>query len=259
MQLYLAAAPDRLETVRQYTPLPAHAAYRIDPDGRLSSLSLPPNLRGGLLMLSDKDAPTSLQPELLCRDLLQECRRRSYAGVVLDFVTHPRAAFNRMVQLLDRELSRQQRILFVPESWGCHTRSACVVICSAISGGQLRQRLAEAAARFAPRPVALDCQRLVMDFLLPAPNGEGLPLSLTRLEQLRRGRNTYYSAALCARYFTYRSGTQTHFVLFDDAETICCKVRLARELGYTAAFFMLPEVEDLLPDLFPQKKQASPR
>ena len=259
MQLYLAAAPDQLSLARPFALQPAHAAYRISPDSRLLSLPMPPQLRGGVLMLSDREAPSPLLPDVLCRDLLQECRRRSASGVLLDFTSAPSAAAVQLVRMLDRELLRMQCKLFVPESWGTYTSHACVVICSAISGGQLRLRLSEAASAFAPRSVALDCQRLAMDFLLPSPNGEGVPLSLARLEQLRRGRTVYYSDALHARYFTYRSGTQSHFVLFDDAETLRQKVRLAGELGFSAAFFMLPEVEDLIPSLFRQKKQASPR
>ena len=259
MQLYLAAAPDRLGPARQLALQPAHAAYRIGPDSRLLSLPMPTQLRGGVLMLSDREAPSPLRPEILCRDLLQECRRRSASGVLLDFTSPPSAPAVQLVRLLDRELRRMQRQLFVPELWGACTAHACVVICSAISGGQLRLRLSEAAAAFRPQSVALDCQRLAMDFLLPSPNGEGVPLSLSRLDQLQRGRTVYYSDALCARYFTYRSGLQTHFVLFDDAETLRQKIRLAGELGFSAAFFMLPEVEDLLPALFGQKKQAPPR
>ena len=43
-----------------------------------------------------------------------------------------------------------------------------------------------------------------------------------------------------------------HFVLFDDAETLRRKIRLGRSLGCAAAFLMFPEVEDLLPSLFPR-------
>ena len=256
MQISLAAAPDRLETARRYGLPIAYAAYRIGPEGRLTSLPLPPQLRGGLLMLSDRDAPAFFAPEPLCRDVVLECRRRAAGGVVLDFTSSPSAALVRLVRLLDGELRRQRRSLYVPEEWASYAGSASVLICSAISGGTLRTRLAEAAARFSPRRMALDCQRLAMDFLLPAPNGEGAPLSLPRLEQLRRGRTVYYSEALGARYFTCRAGEQTRFVLFDDADTLRRKLALARELGYAAAFLMLPEVEDLLGELFGQRKQA---
>ena len=32
---------------------------------------------------------------------------------------------------------------------------------------------------------------------------------------------SYFSRELMAKYFTYSAGNSTHFVLFDDAETLC--------------------------------------
>ena len=52
-----------------------------------------------------------------------------------------------------------------------------------------------------------------------------------------------------AKYFTYSAGNSTHFVLFDDAETLRQKVKLAQNLGIQTAFLMFPEVVDLLPEL----------
>jgi hypothetical protein len=205
-------------------------------------------------MLSDSAAPTPLQPEVLCRDVLQECSRRGFSGVVLDFEGPLDASRAPLIRLLDRQLARFRLRLYVPERLGACADRAAVLICSALSGGSLRDRLERAAARFSPRPMALDCQRLAMDFLLPSPNGEGLPLSREQLSRMREGHSVYFSEELCARYFTYATRTHTHFVLFDDADTIRRKIRLAEELGYEAAFLMLPETEDLLPELFPAKE-----
>ena len=71
-----------------------------------------------------------------------------------------------------------------------------------------------------------------------------------QLEALAAGRPTFYSDALCARYFTLTRQGQTHFVLFDDARTLRRKLDLARQLGIRDALVMLPEVEDLLEPLF---------
>lgn len=250
MEFFLAAAPDRLVRARELRLPLAHAAYRIDQAGRLSVREIPQQVRGGLMMLSDLEMPVVTQPEVLCRDIAQECRRRGYGGVVLDFDSRPTAASVRVLQYLEAELAAQHRRLFVPEHWGIYSRQATVLICSAISGGNLRQRLADSVSQFSPRPVALDCQRLMMDFLLPSPNGEGIPLTIPQLDRLRQGHVAYFSTDLCARYFTYRTSACTHFVLFDDADTLRRKVALARELGIQTAFFMLPEVDDLAEALF---------
>ena len=70
---------------------------------------------------------------------------------------------------------------------------------------------------------------------------------------LRAEPAVFFSQALCARYFTYRKGGETRFVLFDDAETLRRKLRIARESGIPDALCVYPEVQDLLPRLFPGK------
>ena len=45
------------------------------------------------------------------------------------------------------------------------------------------------------------------------------PLTAEGLRRLREGKSVYFSDDLCARYFTYRSGSENHYVLFDDAQT----------------------------------------
>ena len=87
-----------------------------------------------------------------------------------------------------------------------------------------------------------------MDFPLPCPSGIGTPLSREEL-RCRMPSVTFFSRELCARYFTYQENGQHHFVLFDDAETLNQKVRIAREAGFTAAFFTWPEIEDIAPQI----------
>ena len=60
----------------------------------------------------------------------------------------------------------------------------------------------------------------------------------------------FFSQDLCARYFTYTRDGETHFVLFDGAETLQQKLRAGSATGFSAAFLMYPEVRDLLPRLF---------
>ena len=92
-----------------------------------------------------------------------------------------------------------------------------------------------------------------MDFLLPAETGEGRPLSQQEFQALvdRETPAVFFSQDLCARYFTYTRDGETHFVLFDDADTLQQKLRTGSALGFSAAFLMYPEVRDLLPRLFP--------
>ena len=55
----------------------------------------------------------------------------------------------------------------------------------------------------------------------------------------------FFSRDLCARYFTYTEKGETHFVLFDDADTLNQTVKTGAKMGFAAAFFMWPEVRDI--------------
>ena len=140
------------------------------------------------------------------------------------------------------------RTLYVPEH--CPVAGATILLCTALSGGTLEGRLTQAVDQYGAEHLALDLQRLAMDFPLPCPGGQGTPLTRSQLAALAAGRSTFYSDALCARYFTLTRQGQTHFVLFDDARTLRRKLDLARQLGIRDALVMLPEVEDLLEPLF---------
>ena len=83
------------------------------------------------------------------------------------------------------------------------------------------------------------------------PDGTGRPLTPEELASLRErcGAAVFFSEELCANYFSYTAQGRAHFVLFDTAETLRCKLRLGRERGMETAFLMYPEVSDLLPEL----------
>lgn len=108
----------------------------------------------------------------------------------------------------------------------------------------------EAAAQFTSQRLALDLQRLAMEFPLPCPTGSGTPLSKEQLQQNMVGHPVFFSSALCARYFTRTQNGVTTFTLFDDSDTMTRKLALAHNLGIEEALLMLPETEDLLGDLF---------
>lgn len=246
MQIYLAVTPGQYQTAAAHTRSLAHAAYRIGPGSVLLRQDLPQQVRGGLLSVSDRAAPLIEAPEQLCAAALRECRRRSYAGVVLDFEAPPTPKRRQFAEMLAGKTT-----LYVPERY--RTPGAVVLIGTAVSGGNFRQRLQEAAEQFGAGHMALDVERLRMDFTLPARNGTGVPLTGAELKALmdRERPAVFFSRDLCARYFTYLKGREIHFVLFDDAETLLEKLRFGRQLGCQAAFLLYPEVSDLLPKLFP--------
>ena len=251
MQIYLAVTPaEAQEAVRCHCAL-AHVAYCIGPESTLLRQNLLLQTRGGILSITDRDAPFIAGPEQLAAAALRECGRRSYGGVLLDFEQPPAPDRLAFAQALAKRLA--PRPLYVPEGYAS-VHGAVSLVCTALSGGSFLQYLQEAArARGGAGNLALDVQRLRMDFLLPAETGEGRPLSQQEFQALvdRESPAVFFSQNLCARYFTYTRDGETHFVLFDDADTLQQKLRAGSSLGFSAAFLMYPEVRDLLPRLFP--------
>ena len=259
LQVFLSVAPRDVRAALQYHNRLAHVAYRIGEESRLLRQNLV-QCRGGLLSLSDWQCPPISKPEPLCREILRECNLRGYSGVLADFegpAAQDRLAF---LEKLCAAMSRSGRRLFLPERFARQVPGSTAVVCTAVSGGTLQQRLEEAVRRFGRNQTALDLERLAMDFPLPSPSGSGAPLELEALQALLQAREgaAFYSRDLCARYFTYTREGRTHFVLFDDADTLRQKIRTGREMGLCAAFLMYPEVKDLLPGLFP-RPGAAPR
>ncbi len=256
MQIYLAVTPSEAQEAARFRCSLAHVAYCIGPDSTLLRQNLLLQTRGGLLSVTDRDAPFIASPEQLAAAALRECGRRGYGGVLLDFEQPPAPDRLAFVQALVKRLA--PRPLYVPEGYAS-VPGAVSLVCTALSGGSFVQYLQEtAAARGGPGTLALDVQRLRMDFPLPARSGEGSPLSQQEFQALldRESPAVFFSQDLCARYFTYTRDGETHFVLFDDAETLQQKLRAGSAMGFSAAFLMYPEVRDLLPRLFPSGRRT---
>jgi len=252
LQIYLAVTPDVEQQAASCGCALSHVAYRIGPDSTLLRQNLLLQTKGGLLSVSDRNTPPIPDVNTLCAAVLRECARRSYEGVVLDFEEPPRQDRLKFAELLGQLLPKRQRTLYVPESYARAAPTAMVLVGTAVSGGTFRQHLKEAAAQYGSR-LALDVERVRMDFRLPARTGIGTPLTGEDLAELMKqhGSPSFFSPDLCARYFTYQQQGTTHFVLFDDANTLRRKIRLGTELGASAAFFMWPEIRDLADGLFP--------
>jgi len=252
VQIYLATTPERLREALRFTDRVAHVAYRVGRDGHLTRQNLLARTQGGLMVLGDQDCGPIRDAGALVREVWRECGNRGFPGVLADFELPPSTDRANFLNALSRVLARNNRALFVPEVYGREVPQARVLICTAISGGTLRQRLEEAAEAFGTQRLALDLQRLRMSFPLPCPTGEGEPLAGEALEELLRSKrpSVFYSTDLCAKYFTSTEGGESHFILFDDAGTLRRKIQLGREMGLGAGFLMYPEVSDLLPELF---------
>ncbi|MDO4173488.1 MAG: hypothetical protein Q4D42_01875, partial [Eubacteriales bacterium] len=118
---------------------------------------------------------------------------------------------------------------------------------TAVSGGSLEDRFSELLERFGPDKLAAQLVCSCADFPLPCANPEGTALTQEEFHTLlgSTGATVFFSRELCAKYFTYSSGDQAHFVLFDDADTLQAKVRLLTRLGVSRLLAIYPDAKQM--------------
>ena len=244
-ETFLAALPPgELHQLRGWEAAPAHLAYRMGPGARL--LRGGEGQKGGVMVVDDGSFDGRGDPASFCREVVGECRSRGFSGAVLDWEKRL-PLLEETAARLDEGFRRRGLALYVPEAYGRRAPHAGVLISSALSGGSLTRRLEEAGERFGRERVVLALEKRAEDFFLPAPTGCGQPLSREELAQrmARLRPSVFFSRELCARYFTYMSRESgAHFVLFDDGDTLCRKVEVARRAGVTAFFAPWAEIRD---------------
>ena len=226
----------------------AHMAYRIGPGPKLLGVRLPPQLRGGVMLLEARDWDGSGDPIPCCRQILWECRHRGYSGIVCDFEGPPVGSFSRLVHILDRNCQAQGWSLDVPAPFASFAPGGRVLVSSVVTSGTLRRRLQEAVERYGAPRTTLAVEWVREDFPLPAQH-RGTPISQQHLEgQMRRLEPAvFYDRGMCQHYYTYMAaGGQAHFVLYDTPQSVHAKVQLAREMHLGAVLLPGPEVEGCL-------------
>lgn len=242
--LILAANPmQEGQLAREPHRAVAHMAYRAEPGPRLMRLSQRMPGQGGLLYFALGAGLGGKQEDAFCIQLIRECSARRFQGVIADLAQ----GYETLAQKMDHALSQRKLSLYVPEHYHAQAPNARVLVSTAISGGSLRGRLTEALKNYGPERTVAALERVAEDFVPPARNGSGTPLSPQDLIDLRTKLrpNIYWSPELCARYFTYfQPGGRAHFVLFDDTETLRSKLRLAGEVGISLC---LAAWDDLCP------------
>ena len=252
MKDLLLALPGGRETQgARYGLTPAYMAYRVGSGPRLLGTRLPQGLRGGLMQVDCAGFDGEGDPVDCCRQILGECRRRAFRGIVCDFEGPPCRCLSRMAEILDRNCTAQGWTLYVPEALAPCVKSARVLIPSAMSHGTLERRLGQAVERYGPDRTALAVEWVREDFLLPA-GGRGEPMAPSALEDMIRRLEpaVFFDRGLCAHYFTYMKGPQAHFVLFDTPRSIREKLNAAERLGVGAALLPQPEIEAHLDKIF---------
>jgi hypothetical protein len=188
--------------------------------------------QGGLLYVAPEPPDSFQDIDFFCRQLVRECTTRGYRGSVVD-LPQDTPAFRDVAGRMEQAMHAARMELYLPESYSEAAPASKLLVSTAISSGSLKQRLSDAVRRYGAARVIPAVEKVAVDFPSASRSSSGTRLTPQELEALRlRVRaDIYWSPELCARYFTYsEAGTQTHFVLFDDAETVRAKLRIMRDL-----------------------------
>ena len=251
-QLILTVPPaDSRAASRLGLPL-AHTAYRVGGGPHLFRANMPVAVRGGLMSIDDAGFDGLGQPLPFCHEVMRECSARGFDGVICAFRSRPLKVLGQIISQLGDLMHNRGWSLYVPEAYASCSDKTRVLIPTALSGGSLRQRLAEAVEAYGAGRVVLDVELVRQDFFLPSPTGQGVPMTgeelSKRMEELSP--SVFFSNELCAHYFTYMSPkTGAHFVLFDDAGSIRKKLQLSRSLDIDRAILSYPDTAEVLPQI----------
>ena len=185
MRTYLAITPKALSQLSAPPPLPlVHMAYAVGQGGCLTRCAAANLPHGGLMGLSDRCSGSIPRADALCRAIAAECVRRGFQGVLADFESPAHTDRVSFLTQLARQLAAHGLILFSPLT--LPAEGAALLIGTGISGGSLRVLLEESVNRYGAARLALDLERVMMDFPLPCPTGCGTPLTREELLSLRQ-------------------------------------------------------------------------
>lgn len=123
------------------------------------------------------------------------------------------------------------------------------VVSTAVSGGTVKSFIMDSRTGYGRIAVMAEVTR--MRFTLPEMSGVGKSLTCDELVSLAGsfGGHPFFSEKLMACYFSYSDPGGTHFVLYDNSESMERKLKLMKELGVELIFLNYPDVKEMLPSL----------
>lgn len=257
MKELLYALPGSMENAGNVWGLtPAHMTYRVIPGPKLIGVGLTPKIQGGAMFLASSGEGLAGDPQPCCRQVLAECRKRSFDRVICDFEGAAADGLEQLTTALAGLCAQNGLALYLPESLAGLAPGCRVLVSSVLTSGTLERKLAAAIARYGADRVVLAVEAAAEDFLLPA-SGRGEPLTPEQLQSLtaRLEPAVFFDRGLCAHYFTYMiRGGQAHFVLFDTPRSVREKLDTAQRLGISAVLLAAPQVGGWLEDIFRDEK-----
>jgi predicted alpha/beta-fold hydrolase len=231
------------------TGLPvAHMMYRIGRGYHLFRAQGAEYYKGGLMVVDTDGFSGGGPTSALVLEIIDECRKRNFLGIVLDTGGRAAVPLPALTVHLASDAHQHGLKLYVPEALAAASDLTIVLVPTALSGGTLADHIGEALKKYGPGRVALEIERVRMDFSLPAMSGTGRELTAEEFQALQQHHHaqSFFSKDLCAYYFSYHDKTGVRFVLYDNAASIKRKLSVGAKLGITDAFIFYPHVADII-------------
>jgi len=224
MRLYLAAPPSLLGEAGKWGLTPAHMAYRIA--GGVFMRDAAFDAVGGVMALR---VTGEAAPEL-ARDVLRECRVRSFSGILLESTDG--TPLSPFAHALGAD---------IPVWYGAGGRRYGAFISTEIFRGSFSAAVRKAAGS-APFRAAADLGVGFRLYSPPCPDGRCARLTRSEAAKLLAcaGRS-YFSEKLCLSYAAVFSGGRPRFLLFDTPESVAAKIRALRAAGIESAVLLYCE------------------
>lgn len=224
MRLYLAVPPPLLREAGKWGLTPVHMAYRIA--GGVFMRDAGFDEVGGAMALR---VSGGAGPEL-ARDVLRECRVRSFESVFLE--SEDGTPLSPFAQALGAETSVR---------YGSGGKGYGAFISTEVYRGSFAESIRKAAGS-APFRAAADLSVGFRLYSPPCPDGRCK--RLTRAEAakyLATAGRSFFSEKLCVNYTAVFSGGKARFLLFDTPESVSSKIRALRAAGIESAVLLYSE------------------
>ncbi len=170
-QIILVAPPESVADAVGTGLKVAYMIYRIGRGYHLFRAERAPAADGGLLVLDTDGFSGGGPSDALLSEIIGECRRSGFDGIVLDIGRSFAKPLFPLARELGAEAQKNGLRLYVPENMAASCENAFVLLPTALSGGTLHEHLVSALGRYGVGRVALEIERVRMDFTLPASSG----------------------------------------------------------------------------------------
>ena len=218
-----------------------HLIYRINESGMLQRAQAYTPPRKNIMGIYDDGGLAKCDIERLIRDIITEFMRRNYVGILFDVSSSPEIITS--MQKICSVLSQKKILHFIPINLASISIDAKLIVPSSISGGSIYEMLNSLKEKYTASRLCIEIIRTRNDYTMPSYNPEGVFLSSEEYKNIieKYSPHCFFSQELACKYFTYHTSENTHFVLYDDSETVIYKIKMAEKLGLFSAFLLYSE------------------